>query len=164
MFGHLTARTAFLLVLIILASLFVGYSSAAPPSPRAYAPFVARPLAAPDLATVLECSCGYAGAATAPDGRIFVIVQDFARGGRLYVYVDNGVTFQEAIDPGLVGPPADAASPSFAFPAQKNGPGGITFTQGPNVLLVIVAPARPVGVVEGPYNLMRYRAPLSSIP
>lgn len=156
-----------LIALLCVLSTLVGAAigSAAAPSVRAYAPLVTRPLTAPDLTTVLECSCGYAGAATAPDGRIFVIVQDFGRGGRLYVYVDNGVTFAEAIDPGMVGPPpTDSASPSFAFPAQKNGPGGITFTQGPNVLLVIVAPARPVGVTEGPYNLMRYRVPLVSIP
>ena len=123
-----------------------------------YLPVVrGAPLAAPDVTTVLECSCGFASVYVAPDGTILVTVQDFARGGRLFVYADlGGTTLTPVAAPPLVGQGAADAAPAFAFPAQKNGPGGTIVKDG---VLSVYAPARPVGETTGPYNLLRYRQP-----
>jgi hypothetical protein len=123
---------------------------------------VANGAPASDVATVLTCSCGYADALVRPDGQILVMVQDHARGGKLFVYIDDGgPQLVEALAPPLVGVAAEGDSPpSFSFPAQKNGPGAMVIADG---MLIIYAPARRVGVISGPYHLMRYRAPLAGV-
>ena len=148
-------RQAAILIPAFLLSLVIGQLSAAVPS-RVALPVVSRPLAAPDVTTVLECSCGFASVYVAPDGTILVTVQDFARGGRLFVYADlGGAELVPVAAPPLVGQGAEPG-PSFAFPAQKNGPGGAIIKDG---VLSVYAPARPVGETTGPYNLLRYRQP-----
>lgn len=153
--------TLLLICLSVLAFAGVVRGNAAPLQ-GAYLPIVATgATAAPDVATVLECSCGYANAVVRPDGQILVMVQDYARGGKLFVYVDDGgPTLHEAFAPPLAGPSSNASDPAFAFPAQKNGPGAMVIVGG---MLIIYAPARPSGVLEGPYNLMRARTPLASV-
>src|SRR5262245_24730640 len=141
--------TFLLLLICVLAGVGV-VRSAAPPTPLqgALLPIVAvdaptptptpTPTSQADLATVLERSCGYANAIVQPDGTIYVMVQDYARGGRLYVYIDDGgPTLHAALAPPLAGPPADTNAPAFNFPAQKNGPGSMVIAGG---LLIIYAP------------------------
>lgn len=110
---------------------------------------------------VLDCSCGDATAEVAPDGRIYVMVQDFDQGGRLYVYVDDGVTFEPSVIVPLVGVGVHDPAPSFQVPGQKHGPGGMVFLHD---RLIIYAPARPAGVLEGDYDLYKWSVPLSELP
>lgn len=98
-----------------------------------------------------------------PDNNLYTIAQRFDRGGRLFVYRFDGTVLVEVVDPEMVGPMPNSNEPTFGLPVQKNGPGSILFTPGPNPIMVIIAPARPVGVVEGDYNLIMYRVALSEL-
>jgi len=154
-----------IVALSLIALMLVSSRAQGAPQPnRSLLPGVYSPLDAPSLTEVLECACGFANSTIGPDGKVYTIAQRFDRGGKLYVYVLVGSELKEVADPGMVGPSsADNSQPAFGLPVQKNGPGSIFFTPPPNSKLVVIAPARPVGVVEGDYNLMMYQANLQDL-
>ena len=152
-----------LIVLAVLVSM-IATVQGAPQVPRLILPIVVSPLTVPQLTTVLECRCGFSNSVVGPDNRIYTIAQRYDLGGKLYVYVFDGTKLREVADPGMTGPiPTNDNTPAFGLPVQKNGPGSIFFTSQPNAEMIVIAPARPIGVVEGDYNLMMYRVLLSDL-
>lgn len=148
---------------LILALLLFLFTQPAPAAPKhaALLPVVggaALPPVNPEPVKLLDCSCGDATVGLRADGRIYVMIQDFDRGGKLFVYEDNLTTFKPAAElPGV----SAAAPPSFQVPGQKHGPGGFVFLAD---RMVIYAPARPEGVFEGDYALYRYEIALTDLP
>lgn len=145
--------------LLLSAAAHVRTSAQAgqPAAKQAYMPVVggqALPPIDEEPTEVLDCACGFATAAQAPDGTIYVMVQEHDRGGLLYIYTDDLTTFRPVEQLPPVGAAAAGPAPSFGLPSEKNGLGGMLVLSD---RLVVWAPARPLGVEEGDYHLFRYQ-------